>query len=138
MTPGDEPRELDLSAVPNVTFTAPQVASIGLTEASAREAGFNIEVSTLDMSHVPRAIVSRQTEGLIKVVSESASGRMVGVHALAPFAGEMMGEAALAVRFRLTARDLAGTLHPYLTWGEGLKLAAQGFAQDVTRLSCCA
>jgi mercuric reductase len=135
---GDEPRELDLSTVPNVTFTAPQVGSVGLTEVRAREAGFNVQVSTLDMAQVPRAIVSRQTAGLVKVVSEAASGRLLGVHAVAPLAGEMMGEAALAVRFRLSARDLTGTLHPYLTWAEGLKLAAQGFTQDVTRLSCCA
>jgi mercuric reductase len=90
------------------------------------------------MAQVPRAIVSVQTEGLVKVVSEAASGRLLGVHAVAKFAGEMMGEAALAVRFRLTARDLTGTLHAYLTWGEALKLAAQGFTQDVSRLSCCA
>jgi mercuric reductase len=137
-TPGDEPRELDLSTVPNVTFTAPQVGSVGLTEARAHQAGLNVQVSTLDMAQVPRAIVSRHTDGFIKVVSEAASGRLVGVHAVTPFAGEMMGEAGLAVRFQLTARDLTGTLHPYLTWAEGLKLAAQGFAQDVTRLSCCA
>jgi mercuric reductase len=57
---------------------------------------------------------------------------------VAPNAGEFMGEATLAVRFGLTARDIAGTLHPYLTWGESVKLAAQGFAMDVSKLSCCA
>ena len=49
-----------------------------------------------------------------------------------------MGEATLAIRLELTARDLTGTLHPYLTWGESLKLAAQGFTMDVSKLSCCA
>lgn len=137
-TPGDEPRELDLSAVPNVTFTAPQAGSVGLTEARAREAGLHVEVSVLAMEHVPRALVSRDTRGLVKLVAESGSGRLLGVHAVAPNAGEFMGEATLAVRFGLTVRDLAETLHPYLTWGESVKLAAQGFTNDVTKLSCCA
>ncbi|MEO6331308.1 MAG: mercury(II) reductase [Gemmatimonadaceae bacterium] len=137
-TPSDEPRELDLSAVPNVTFTAPQVGSIGLTEAKARAAGHNVDVSVLAMEHVPRAIVSRDTRGLVKIVAEAGSGKILGIHAVAPNAGEFMGEATLAVRFGLTARDLAGTLHPYLTWVESVKLAAQGFTTDVTKLSCCA
>ncbi len=137
-SPGDEPRELDLSAVPNVTFTAPQVGSIGLTEAKAREAGHNIDISVLVMEHVPRAIVSRDTRGLVKIVAEVGSGKILGIHAVAPNAGEFMGEATLAVRFGLTTRDLAGTLHPYLIWNESVKLAAQGFMSDVTKLSCCA
>ena len=137
-TPSDEPRTLDLDVVPNVTFTSPQVGSVGLGEAGAREAGYNVEVSTLAMEHVPRALVSRDTRGLVKLVAEAGSGRILGVHAVAPNAGELMGEAVLAVRFGLTVRDLIGTLHPYLTWGEGLKLAAQGLTGDVTKLSCCA
>lgn len=136
--PGDQPRELDLSAVPNVTFTSPQVGSIGLTEAKARAAGHNVDVSVLAMEHVPRAIVSRDTRGLIKIVAEAGTGKILGIHAVAPNAGEFMGEATLAVRFGLTTRDIAGTLHPYLTWVESVKLAAQGFTSDVTKLSCCA
>lgn len=133
-----EPRELDLSVVPSVTFTAPQVASVGLTEAGARHAGYEVDVSTLEMAQVPRALVSHQTAGLVKIVAEAGSGRLLGVHAIAVNAGDFIGEAALAIRFGLTARDLSGTLHPYLTWGEALKLAAQGFTSDVSKLSCCA
>ena len=135
---GEDARELDLSVVPNVTFTSPQVGSVGLTEAAARAAGYAVDVSVLEMAHVPRAIVSHDTRGFVKLVAETESGRLLGVHAIAPNAGEFMGEATLAVRFGLTARDLSGTLHPYLTWAESLKLAAQGFSTDVTKLSCCA
>jgi mercuric reductase len=137
-TPSDEPRDLDLGVVPNVTFTAPQVASVGLTEAAARAAGYDVDVHVLDMAHVPRALVSHERRGLVKLVAETGSGRLLGVHAVAPHAGELMGEATLAVRFGLTARDLAGTMHPYLTWGESLKLAAQGGSAGVQKLSCCA
>jgi mercuric reductase len=136
--PSDEPRQLDLSVVPNVTFTAPQVASVGLTEAAARAAGYHVDVSVLDMAHVPRAVVSYDRRGLVKLVAEAGSGRILGVHAVAPNAGELMGEATLAVRFGLTARDLSGTLHPYLTWGESIRLVAQGGSAGVAKLSCCA
>jgi mercuric reductase len=57
---------------------------------------------------------------------------------VAPNAGDVIGEAALAIRCGLTTRDLVSTLHPYLTWGEGLRLAAQTFTTDVAKLSCCA
>lgn len=131
-------REFDLSVVPSVTFTAPQVASVGLTEAGARDAGYEVNVSVLQMAQVPRALVSHHTAGLVKIIAESKTGRLLGVHAVAMNAGDFIGEAALAIRFGLTAQDLTGTLHPYLTWGEALKLAAQGFTSDVTKLSCCA
>ncbi|MGI8401883.1 MAG: mercury(II) reductase [Gemmatimonadaceae bacterium] len=134
----NDPTEFDLSVVPNLTFTSPQVASVGLTERAARELGRNPQVSVLTMDQVPRAIVSRDARGLVKIVADAASGKLLGVHAVATNAGEFMGEAALAIRFGLSARDIAGTLHPYLTWGESIKLAAQGFTMDISKLSCCA
>jgi mercuric reductase len=124
--------------VPNVTFTSPQVGSVGLTESKARELGHHVQVAVLKMNQVPRALVSSDSRGLVKMVADTASGKLLGIHAVAPLAGELMGEAALALRFGLTARDLTETLHPYLTWGESLKLAAQGFTMDVSKLSCCA
>lgn len=137
-TSSDYPREFDMSVVPNVTFTSPQVASVGQTERKARELGLSVQVSTLDLSQLPRALVSGESRGFVTIVAEAASGKLLGVHAVAPFAGELMGEAALAIRFGLTARDLSGTLHPYLTWAESMKLAAQGFTMDISKLSCCA
>ena len=137
-TSSDDAREFDLAVVPSVTFTDPQVASVGLNEAAARTLGLHVDVSVLDMAQVPRALVARDARGLVKIVAESGSGKILGVQAVAPNAGEFMGEAALAVRFGLTARDLSGTLHPYLTWGESMKLAAQGFSMDISKLSCCA
>lgn len=133
----DAERETD-AVVPRVMFTDPQIAAVGMTEAEAREAGHSVEVRRLDLENVPRALVEHDTRGFIKVVAEAESGRVLGVHAVAPHAGELMGEAALAIRFGLTVRDLAETLHPYLTWGEGVKLAAQTFTKDVAKLSCCA
>ena len=137
-TSSDVPTELDLSVVPGVTFTSPQVGSVGLTEAQAKALGHHVQVSVLHLDQVPRAYVSHDARGVVKMIADATSGKLLGIHAVAPFAGELMGEAALALRFGLTARDLMGTLHPYLTWSESLKLAAQGFAMDVSKLSCCA
>lgn len=131
-------RTLDLRAVPRVTFTSPQVAAVGVSAAEARERGLEVEVGRLGLEHVPRALVEHRTEGWIQVVAERDSGRILGVHAVGPNAAELLGEATLAVRLGLTVEDLTDTLHPYLTWGEGLKLAAQSFRMDVSRLSCCA
>jgi mercuric reductase len=128
----------DLFALPRVTFTDPQIASVGLTEAQAKNQGFAVETSILDLKSVPRALASRDTRGLIKLVAEKDSGRLLGAHVLAADAGEVIQEATLAIRFGLTVQDLIDTFHPYLTMVEGLKLAALTFKKDVAKLSCCA
>ncbi|MGH7664002.1 MAG: mercury(II) reductase [Gemmatimonadaceae bacterium] len=129
---------VDLATVPRVTFTDPQVAAVGMTEAEARATGLTTQVTSLSVKYLPRAAVSHRQRGVIKLVSELGTDRLLGAHIVAPNAGDVIGEAALAVRFGLTTRDLVSTLHPYLTWGEGLKLAAQTFTKDVAKLSCCA
>ena len=131
-------RTLDLRAVPRVTFTSPQVASVGLGPAEARKRGLEVDVSRLGLEHVPRAIVEHRTEGWVQVVAEKASGRIIGAQAVAPNAAELLGEATVAVRLGLTIQDVTDTLHPYLTWVEGFKLAVQAFQTDVSKLSCCA
>ncbi|HCK1801417.1 TPA: hypothetical protein NY265_005240, partial [Escherichia coli] len=78
------------------------------------------------------------TRGFIKLVVEEGSGRLIGVQAVAPEAGELIQTAALAIRNRMTVQELADQLFPYLTMVEGLKLAAQTFNKDVKQLSCCA
>lgn len=131
-------RIFDLTALPHVTFTDPQIASVGLTERQAKAQGLRIKTAVLPLQHVPRALASRNTMGLIKLVAEEETGRLVGAHVLAAEAGEVIQEATLAIRFGLTVQDLADTFHPYLTMVEGLKLAALTFKKDVSKLSCCA
>ncbi|MFQ5678375.1 MAG: mercury(II) reductase [Gemmatimonadota bacterium] len=131
-------RELDLSAMPAVIFTDPQVAWVGLTEAEARAQGTPVLSRTLPLEHVPRALANRDTRGLLKIVARESDGRILGVHALMPSAGEVIQTAVLAVKLGLTTDDLADALFPYLTEVEGLKLAAQTFTRAIERLSCCA
>ena len=129
---------LDLSAMPAVVFTDPQVATVGLSEAEAQQEGVETESRVLTLDNVPRALVNFDTRGFIKLVAEAGSGRLLGVQAVAPEAGELIQSAALALRSRMTVADLADQLFPYLTMVEGLKLAAQTFTRDVKQLSCCA
>jgi mercuric reductase len=128
----------DSRAMPEVVFTDPQVASVGLTEAEARRQGLAVRAVRLDLDKAPRALAARDTRGLMKLVAETETGRLLGAHILAPEGGDSIQTAVLAIKHRLTVSDLAETLFPYLTTVEGLKLVALGFEKDVAKLSCCA
>ena len=129
---------LDLTVMPAVVFTDPQIATVGLSEAEAHLQGVETDSRTLTLDNVPRALVNFDTRGFIKLVAEAGSGRLIGVQAVAPEAGELIQSAALAIRARMTVQELADQLFPYLTMVEGLKLCAQTFFKDVKQLSCCA
>jgi len=128
----------DNAAMPAIVFTDPQMASVGLTEAVARKAGRNIRVSTIGLDHVPRALAARDTRGLIKLVADADSGRLLGAHILAPEGADSIQTAVMAIRGGLTVQQIADTIFPYLTTVEGLKLAALAFDKEVEKLSCCA
>ncbi len=130
--------ELDLSAMPAVVFTEPQVATVGLSEAEAHLRNIETDSRALSLENVPRALANFETRGFIKLVADAGSGRLLGVQAVAAEAGELIQAAALAIRNRMTVQELADQLFPYLTMVEGLKLAAQTFTKDVSQLSCCA
>ena len=125
----------DLTALPKVTFTDPQVASVGFTEEEIRTQGTEPVTS---VEHLPRALAARDTRGFVKLVADRNTRKIVGAHILAADAGEMITELALAVQFGLTIENLTSVFHPYLTLSEGIKLAAQTFDKDVAKLSCCA
>ena len=131
-------RVYDATAMPWVVFTDPRAAGVGLTEADARARGFEVRTSTLDLAHLPRALAARDTRGLIKLVAETGTGRLLGAHVLAPEGGDTIQTAAMAIKGGLSVAALAETIFPYLTTVEGLKLAAQAFDKDVSMLSCCA
>jgi mercuric reductase len=129
---------LDLSVVPAVVFTDPQVATVGLSEDAARTRGLAVESRTLALEHVPRALVGFDTRGFVKLVAEAGTGRLLGAQAVAAEAGDLIQSAALAMRGGMTVEALGAELFPYLTMVEALKLCAQTFTKDVAKLSCCA
>lgn len=128
----------DARAMPRVVFTDPEAASVGLTEAEARAQGHDPRAVTLGLDQVPRALAARDTRGLIKLVAERESLRLLGAHILAPDGADAIQTATLAIRHNLVVGDLAATLFPYLTTVEGIKLGAFGFEKDIAKLSCCA
>jgi mercuric reductase len=87
---------------------------------------------------VPRALVNRDERGLFKIVADTLTDEVLGVHIVAENAGDAIYAGVLAVRFHLTVKDLTDTFAPYLTMAEGLKMAALAFTRDVSKLSCCA
>ena len=131
-------RTVDYAALPRVTFTSPAIASAGHTEAELLRTGVRCDCRVLPLPAVPRAVVGRDTRGVVKLVAEARSGRVRGVHAVADGAGEMISAASYAIRAGMTVTDLAEAWAPYLTMSEGLRLVAQAFTRDVSRLSCCA
>lgn len=130
-------RSVDYTGLPAVTFTRPQVASAGLSEREALAAGFSCDCRVLQLADVPRALVNRDTRGAVKLVSDAANGRVLGVHAAADAAGEVMLAATYAIKARMTVDDLAETWAPYLTMAESLRLVAGLFRNDLPT-SCCA
>ncbi len=136
MTGGDA--VINLSAMPAVMFTDPQMATVGLTEAEAQLNNIATDSRLLPLENVPRSLANFETRGFVKLVMEADSQRLIGAQILAPEAGEMIQTAVLAIHNNMTIEDLAGLLFPYLTMVEGIKLCAQTFNKDVKELSCCA
>jgi len=135
---GEPLREVDHTVIPRVIFTDPQVAVVGLTDEEAMAAGIACNCNAIPLSMVPRAGAIRDTRGMIKMVLDEATRRVVGVSMLGTNAGEVIHEAAMALRFGATTEDFIDLIHVYPTMAEALKLVAISFTKDITRLSCCA
>lgn len=133
-----EPTErVDYTGLPSVVFTRPQLASAGLTEDEVLARGHGCACRVLDLSDVPRALVNRDTRGLVKVVADPETGKVLGVHALADGAGEIMLAATYAIKAGMTVDEVADTWAPYLTMAESLRIAA-GLFRNQMPTSCCA
>ncbi len=135
---GEPPREVDHTVIPRTIFTDPQVAVVGLTDEEAVAAGIECDCNTIPLSVVPRSGAIRDTRGVIKMVLDAPTRQVVGVSMLGVNAGEVIHEAAIALRFGATTDDFIDLIHVYPTMAEALKLVALSFTKDVNRLSCCA
>ncbi|NJP82662.1 FAD-dependent oxidoreductase, partial [Streptomyces sp. AA8] len=130
---GRAPRPVDYAAVPRVTYSAPQTASVGLTEAEARERGHDAEVNSMPLTAVAKGMVHGQG-GLVKVVAEKGGGRVLGVHLVGPHVSEMIAESQLVVGWDADTADVAQHVHPHPTLSEAvgevmLSLAGRGLHQ---------
>lgn len=119
------PAAFDSAAVPAVVFTDPEVAWTGLTEAVARERGFAVKVAKFPWAASGRAATLGRSDGLTKIVADAGSGRILGVGLVGPGAGELIGEATLAIETAALAEDVAATIHAHPTLSETLMEAAE-------------
>ncbi|MBW6481922.1 MAG: mercury(II) reductase [Vicingaceae bacterium] len=131
-------RKTDYSSLPWVVFTDPQIAGVGLDENEAANQNIPFEVSKIGLDNVPRAIAANDTRGFIKLIRNTETDKLIGARVVAPEGGELIQQLSMAIKFGITVTELAESLYPYLTLGEGIKLAAITFGKDVSKLSCCA
>ncbi|HXF15082.1 MAG TPA: dihydrolipoyl dehydrogenase [Terriglobales bacterium] len=115
-----EDRPIDLMKIPNVTFCHPEIGSVGLTEAKARELGHNVKVGKFPFTANSRASIVGEHEGFIKIVSDSKYGEILGVHIIGPQATELIAEAVTAMELEATVEDLMWTIHAHPTLAEAM------------------
>ena len=128
---------IDYDTVPFTVFTDPQLAGVGLTEQEEMKRLRTCNCRTISFKNVSRAVIMNRTEGLIKMVIHPSTEQVMGVHILAPDAGELIAEAMMLVKNKNTVDEVVNSLPMFPTLAESLKVVALSFKKDISRLSCC-
>lgn len=130
-------KSINYNAVPFTVFTDPGLASVGLTEQQQLQQFKTCDCRTVPFTVVPKALMTKRTEGLIKMVIHPQSRQIMGVHILSPNAGDLIAQAMVLVYNRSTIDELEAMLPVFPTMSEAIKLAAMSFDKDVSKISCC-
>lgn len=130
-------KSIDYNTVPYTVFTDPQLAGVGYTEEQQMEKIGICACRTVSFADVPKAIIIRRTEGLIKMAIHPKTKQILGVHILAPNAAELVAEAMMLVKNKNTIDDVISSLPMFPTLSEAIKLVALSFTKDISKLSCC-
>lgn len=128
---------IDYNAVPYTIFTDPQLAGVGFTEDEQMKQMGVCACRTVSFEDVPKAIIMRRTEGMIKMAIHPQTKQILGVHILAPNAGELIAEAMMLIKNKNTIDDVVNSLPMFPTLSEAIKIAALSFTKDISKLSCC-
>ncbi len=128
---------IDYNTVPYTIFTDPQLAAVGFTEDEQIEKMGVCACRTASFTDVPKAIIMRRTEGLIKMTIHPSTGQIMGVHILAPNAGDLIAEAMMLIKNKNTIDDVISSLPMFPTFSEAIKVVALSFTKDISKLSCC-
>lgn len=121
---GLQPPPLEYEKMPRATYCQPQVGSVGLTEAQARERGYEVKIGRFPFRANGKAVAAEHTDGMVKVVADARTGELLGVHLVGPDATELLAEAALGVALESTPRELGWLVHAHPTLSEAVKEAA--------------
>jgi mercuric reductase len=130
-------KTIDYYSVRRAVFTDPQMASVGLTEEGYMQRYNACLCRTIEIAQVPKAMAIKETRGKVKMAIDPKTETVVGVHMVAPMAADLIHEAALAVKFKLTIDDIVDTVHVFPTMSEAIKRVAQSFKRDISTMSCC-
>ena len=122
---GREARPLNYDQVPGCTYCSPEIGSIGLTEAKARERGYDVAVGKFPFSAIGKARILNETSGFVKIVAEKKYDEVLGVHIIGPKATELIAEAGAALRLEATSEELVRTIHAHPTLSEAMHEAAE-------------
>lgn len=133
----DERIKMDFRIVPHAVFTNPQFAGVGLTDEQAIEKGIKCKCNTIHIGLVPKAQAIKDTRGAIKIVINTKTNEIIGIHILASEAADLIHEGVMIVKNRMKIDDVINTLHIFPTLSEAIKIAAQSFRRDITKMSCC-
>lgn len=130
-------KSIDYDFVPWTIFTDPEFAGVGLTDAEAIKRGISCTCRTVSFEAVPKAHIIKDTRGLIKMVADNKTRRILGIQILAPRAGDLIATAMMVVKNKMTIDDVNEMLPMFPTLSEVIKIAAQSFDHDLSTLSCC-
>jgi len=119
------PRPINYDRVPNCTYCQPEVASCGLTEAKARERGYDVKVGHFPVSVIAKARILGATEGMVKIVSDAKYDELLGVHIIGPHATELIAEAGIALQLEATIEEMINTMHAHPTVAESIHEAVE-------------
>ncbi len=117
----------DYRVLPRVTYTEPELATVGLTEAQARAQGLSFDVTRYDLDDLDRAIAESEAHGFVKILTAKGSDRILGATIIGQNAGEILAEVTFAMKHKMGLRKILQTIHPYPTWAEANKYAAGQF-----------
>ncbi len=130
-------KKIDYDLVPSVVFTTPAIGDVGLLDDETGARGIECECRVVEFDKVPKALAIKDTRGVIKMIAERKTGRIVGIHLFAPRGEDLINEAMYVLRARMTIDDVIDSLTVFPTLSESIKLAALSFRADLEKLSCC-
>jgi dihydrolipoamide dehydrogenase len=131
---GQKPKPLNMRLVPNCTYCDPEVASVGLSEAKAKELGYDVKVGKFPFSASGKARIIGEEEGFVKIVSDKQYDEVLGVHIIGPHATELIAEACVAMQLETTAEELGRTIHAHPTVAEAVMEAAEGVHEETIHI----
>jgi mercuric reductase len=130
-------KSINYNAVPYTVFTDPQLASVGYTEDRQMAELKACACRTITFDAVPKGLITKRTEGMIKMTIHPETRVIMGVHTLAPNAGDLIAQAMVLIENQNTIDDVVNMLPVFPTMSEAIKLVAMSFTRDVSKLSCC-